>query len=114
MLGQLAKVGTGIVDLLLDHTKLKNAIDYSFAKPDEGSQHGNSYSAELSAYTPQVTPYGGTLDGLNGTMFSGAMTPAAAFAAAFTPQQSTPFNTGTYISQYSVDEAVQSGPDKYK
>ena len=114
MLGQLAKVGTGIVDLLLDHTKLKNAIDYAFVKPEEISQHGNSYSIEASAYTPQVTPYGSAMEGLNGNIFSGHMTPAAAFVAAFTPQQSTPYNSGTYVSQYSTMDTEEDGDISHK
>merc|ERR1719498_1820907 len=32
MMGQLARVGTGIVDLLVDYDKLQNAIEYNSGK----------------------------------------------------------------------------------
>ena len=105
MLGQLAKVGTGIVDLLLDHSKLKNAIDYAVVKPEEMVEDGTSFN-DASVYTPQMTPYQG------GAGDIGSMTPAGDFAAAFTPLQTTPYSqSGNYVSSFDDEHDGSYDPD---
>lgn len=92
MMGQLARVGTGIVDLLLDYDKLKHAIDYNSGKDGllrgEGenigdaspSSYGTPFAASPSGFFGGSTPLMGAFTPSN-TPAYGYPTPAAAGAA---------------------------------
>ncbi len=56
MLGQLAKVGTGLVDLLVDCEKLQGAIDYDGGLAAAAAA-GADMTHALSSSSPIVTPY---------------------------------------------------------
>jgi DNA-directed RNA polymerase II subunit RPB1 len=63
MLGQLARVGTGMVDLLLDFDKLKDAINYG---GDRAAAMGDDdLTAIGDVRTPITTPFMQTPGGLN-------------------------------------------------
>eukprot|EP00604_Paraphysomonas_vestita_P003644 CAMPEP_0174819944 /NCGR_PEP_ID=MMETSP1107-20130205/3430_1 /TAXON_ID=36770 /ORGANISM="Paraphysomonas vestita, Strain GFlagA" /LENGTH=1498 /DNA_ID=CAMNT_0016034309 /DNA_START=708 /DNA_END=5204 /DNA_ORIENTATION=- len=55
MLGQLARVGTGMVDLLLDFDKLQNAIDIESDKNQNLMEKDLTFTSEV--YTPVNTPF---------------------------------------------------------
>ena len=97
MLGQLARVGTGCVDLLVDYEKLKFAIDYA---PD--AMYGAATSMQYSQWDSQVTPFAtpGAMTPSN-DVFGGA-TPAL---GAFTPSISTP----AFMTPFSGDGSKSPG-----
>ena len=82
MLGQLARVGTGMVDLLLDFDKLKGAIDYGGNVNSAMGKLGEGDGVD----GPHATPFQNSPT-LYGNGF-GDMSPSTAM---FTPS-STPFN----------------------
>jgi DNA-directed RNA polymerase II subunit RPB1 len=55
MLGQLARVGTGMVDLLLDFDKLQNAIDSESDRNQNLMDKDLAFASEV--YTPVNTPF---------------------------------------------------------
>jgi len=84
MLGQLAKVGTGTMDLLVDTDKLQEAIDYDHGLVMGGAQVGAG--GEMSKMTPyQASPVG----------FMGNETAYAGF----TPDLGTPMSMYTPAMQ---------------
>jgi DNA-directed RNA polymerase II subunit RPB1 len=84
MLGQLAKVGTGTMDLLVDTDKLQEAIDYDHGLVMGGAQVGAG--GEISKMTPyQASPVG----------FMGNETAYAGF----TPDLGTPMSMYTPAMQ---------------
>ena len=87
MLGQLARVGTGMVDLLLDFDKLKNAIDYSGA--DKAEHMGDVDLTFADARTPVHTPFVMTPSGL-GSNFAMDTPTMAAFSPSSTPLYTIP------------------------
>ena len=83
MMGQLGKLGTGLVDLLVDHEKLKNALD------NDEQEQGKVYTAfdMDNVTTPRVhTPHGASPRG----SLWGAGDMTAYGGGAFSPSVSTP------------------------
>lgn len=79
MLGQLARVGTGIIDLLLDHTKLDQAMDFLAPKKvlrdvSDGDDQGGA-SPTYAAFTP-FHDLGSMTPGILSGGFAGSFTPA--------------------------------------
>jgi DNA-directed RNA polymerase II subunit RPB1 len=102
MLGQLAKVGTGIVDLLVDHEKLAGAIDYDQGLAANAMVASGGVNASqvnlMSGATPKVTPFGD-----NTPMgFLGAQT--GDYQGSFTPDLGTPG------SMYSASSPAAASP----
>jgi DNA-directed RNA polymerase II subunit RPB1 len=81
MLGQLGKLGTGMVDLLVDDKKLNDVLDFDSTKDDDDydskSIMKNGFEASTPFHTPFAQPSPMTYGGL------ASMTP---MAGAFTPQ----------------------------
>ena len=81
MLGQLGKLGTGMVDLLVDASKLENAIDFSELDQDKELDLDSRSRNLFESQTPFATPYmsaspGYLLDGMSGqTPIAGSFTP---------------------------------------
>ncbi|RYH23446.1 hypothetical protein EON65_17730 [archaeon] len=88
MLGQLARVGTGIVDLMMNQEKLKDATDILSEQ-----MTGFSFKREGGDMTPYAsnTPYSYSPAHVGG---SGQFTPGLG-AGAFTPASFTPFGAGS-------------------
>jgi DNA-directed RNA polymerase II subunit RPB1 len=109
MLGQLGKLGTGMVDLLLDYSKLEGTIDWAVADADDFNDQAKAFGGDA---TPHLTPfqnytpgsaYGGGLSNL---------TPMAASMGAFTPapmtaygDSSSPHSPLGYSSPYFSDSS---------
>ena len=81
MLGQLGKLGTGMVDLLVDTSKLVNAMDFSELDQDRDLDQDSRSRSLFESHTPFATPYMATspgylLDGMSGqTPIAGSFTP---------------------------------------
>ena len=87
MMGQLARVGTGVVDLFLDASKLQNAIEY-----DIGGGRGSGYVSGQTALdldaaksTPQATPFSGTPQAASGWTSGGSLYDSTPLVGAFSP-----------------------------
>jgi DNA-directed RNA polymerase II subunit RPB1 len=93
MLGQLGKLGTGVVDLLVDTTKLVNTVDFNELDQEDVDQEGRSLlKGGFESMTPHHTPFlaPSPMNSFGG--FS-SMTP---MAGAFTPQGiQSPFAPGS-------------------
>jgi DNA-directed RNA polymerase II subunit RPB1 len=88
MLGQLGKLGTGMVDLLIDANKLQNAVDTYEMDRDE--EHDGFKKSAMDHATPAHTPFGQATPSFGGF---DSMTPFA--AGAFTPAgMASPFAGG--------------------
>jgi DNA-directed RNA polymerase II subunit RPB1 len=87
MLGQLGKLGTGFVDLLIDHDKLKNAIDFMGADGINEEQSDDiKYEGAMNTPGVSTTPWQSGTPG--GTIYGGLNTPTT---GSFTPGGHTPF-----------------------
>ena len=81
MLGQLGKLGTGMVDLLVDPSKLINAMDFSELDQERDADVDSRSRSLFESHTPFATPYmasspGYLLDGMSGqTPIAGSFTP---------------------------------------
>ena len=108
MLGQLARVGTGMVDLLLDFDKLKGAMDYG------GSVAMMNKAKEGATLEGQTTPFQMISPNLMGNGFGSASPTMAMFTPSNTPyvQQSPGYMMGTqspaYLSSTSPSYALTS------
>jgi len=103
MLGQLGRLGTGIVDLLLDHSKLDKAIDVitnddNNNKFIEEMESTDKYFKDNAESTPfqSLTPYISNSN-LSPSWSIGGATP---MIGAFTPAGQTPYVQGSPISGY--------------
>lgn len=104
MLGQLGRLGTGIVDLLLDHSKLDKAIDVITNNDDN-----NKFNDELMETTDKYfkdnaesTPFQSSTPYMNNSSLSPSwsMGGATPMIGAFTPAGTTPYVQGSPISGY--------------
>lgn len=84
MLGQLARVGTGMVDLLLDFDKLKGAIDYGGSRDTAVGGAAKEGMGLEGLFTPQATPFQMSPN-LNGDGFGSASPSTAMFTPSNTP-----------------------------
>lgn len=108
MLGQLGRLGTGIVDLLLDHSKLDKAIDVITNNDDN-----NKFSDELMETTDKYfkdnaesTPFQSSTPYMSNSSLSPSwsMGGATPMIGAFTPAGTTPYVQGSPISGYGKEE----------
>jgi DNA-directed RNA polymerase II subunit RPB1 len=113
MLGQLGKLGTGLVDLLLDQEKLSGAIDTMVNEGvDEEIGAADALFKENGDATPFTTntPYTNASPGWVG----GSATP---MFGAFTPATATPYVEGSpsagYLSPY-YNPASATSPNIYQ
>ena len=99
MLGQLGRLGTGMMDLLLDDTKLVNVVDndtnITGSSGGNGLQSKEGFTSEATPmhFTNQPSPSSGDLFGatpIYGTMFS-------EYGGA-TPGGQSPYAAGGYLS----------------
>lgn len=103
MLGQLARVGTGMVDLIIDHEKLKHAIEYSFGKDIFGGRadlmNGDIRTPKQS--TPFIESPSGGLGFGNDSPIQGMFTPSNTPLYAFpTPATTSPaYGPGTSFTK---------------
>jgi DNA-directed RNA polymerase II subunit RPB1 len=120
MLGQLGRLGTGMVDLLLDTDKLSKAIPFrgeeEIAEMDHVKQQGATFAAKAFSATPFHTPFSQSTPS---SMFSpaglGSITPDSSLA--FTPAHSayfadsqTPAGYSPYMSMASPGRFGISSP----
>jgi DNA-directed RNA polymerase II subunit RPB1 len=106
LLGQLARVGTGCVDLLVDYDKLKNAIEIN-ADSYGPKRQFTQWDSQFAFGTPSVaTPKG---DFFGSTPALGAFTPAFATPAYMTPwgggDGATPGRSPAYLTSPYVGTA---------
>lgn len=108
MLGQLGRLGTGIVDLLLDHSKLDKAIDVITNNDDN-----NKFNDELMETTDKYfkdnaesTPFQSSTPYMSNSSLSPSWSMAGAtpMIGAFTPAGTTPYVQGSPISGYGKEE----------
>jgi len=108
MLGQLGRLGTGIVDLLLDHSKLDKAIDVITNNDDN-----NKFNDELMETTDKYfkdnaesTPFQSSTPYMSNSSLSPSwsMGGATPMIGAFTPAGTTPYVQGSPISGYGKEE----------
>jgi DNA-directed RNA polymerase II subunit RPB1 len=106
MLGQLARVGSGLIDLILDHKKLASATDIlqpdlimgetSGAISSMDKQHGGSITPSISI-TPMITP--NFMNSMGSfTPSIGAMTPMVGAVSPMTGYQSPYFATSGAVT----------------
>jgi DNA-directed RNA polymerase II subunit RPB1 len=94
MLGQLGKLGTGMVDLLVDTSKLINAVDFSEIDQDRDVDQDSRTRNMFESHTPFATPYMATspgyhLDGMSGqTPIAGSFTPTGGQSPYMNPMYS--------------------------
>ncbi|CAM9431387.1 unnamed protein product [Chrysoparadoxa australica] len=104
MLGQLARVGTGCLDLLLDESKLSAAVEYA---PLDNAMNRMGIGAGLGHATPAATPF------MTPGQFSPAQTPggmATPFGnAAFSPIASPFASPGHSFSPMSPNAGFSPG-----
>lgn len=106
MLGQLARVGSGIVDLLMDHDKLQYALDYGGAAQQKaGGFHADFVSSgptPISATPMASSPF--SMGGFGG--IGGGATPAFGY---FSPSQTPMYG----MSPHYGSGAASPGPGGY-
>lgn len=103
MLGQLGRLGTGMVDLLVDYEKLENAVETIGATGNLLTNEDNGlvkpyYDMKTPMATPITTPYVmSSPGGLNLSAFGGGVSP---MSGSFTPGSFTPGGGSTpgYLS----------------
>jgi len=109
MMGQLAKVGTGIMELLLDEQKVMRAVEVVVDDLNFGAGGGGDMNTPGGAATPYAsTPFGASpmVNSGGGDMSpfvgdgAGGFSPAAAFSPAYNPGGFSPaaFASGSYGS----------------
>ena len=101
MMGQLARVGTGIVDLLLDYDKLKHAIDYNSGK--DGLLRGEGENVGDASPASYGTPYASSPSG-----FFGGSTP---LMGAFTPSNTPAYGYPTPAGAGAASQDMLPQPD---
>jgi DNA-directed RNA polymerase II subunit RPB1 len=98
MLGQLCRLGTGLVDLLLDHTKLEHAIDTLAVEDihieDDELERNSVQKMENTPYVYAGTPFAYLENNSSGgdATWEGSITP---MQGAFTPAIQTPYADGS-------------------
>ena len=108
MLGQLGKLGTGMVDLLVDASKLENAIDFSELDQDKELDLDSRSRNLFESQTPFATPYmsaspGYLLDGMSGqTPIAGSFTPTGGQS----PYMNPVYSPGYVRASRSVGELI--------
>jgi DNA-directed RNA polymerase II subunit RPB1 len=131
MLGQLAQVGTGLVDLLVDPEKLKKAIPYHLdhlQMVDENVAGGVGQYYGVGVDSDDATPFAsgqitGSTPGFGGfsssTPFMGSFTPSASTPTATTPMYAaspyqsparSPGTTAAYSPAYSPTYSPAESP----
>jgi len=101
MLGQLAKVGTGDLELILDEKKLSEAVEYVPLDNAMKSIGASFDDYNIAPGTPQATPYASTPGGYSPHASpGGAMTPFgnAAFSPSASPYGGAGFSPGAHKS----------------
>jgi len=99
MMGQLGKLGSGMVDILMDLNKLGNAIE----NDDKGDVGGDFRNLTAQA-TPKATPHASPA---NYTMYSDGQT---MYRGSFSPDQTTPSYDYTKSPAYSPFGASTQSP----
>jgi DNA-directed RNA polymerase II subunit RPB1 len=112
MLGQLGRLGTGMVDLLLDHEKLVNAMDTLGQGAELGDREDGEGVDNLDGGMA-LTPYIASMSPWERDM-QNQMTPYLG-GGAFTPAIATPHGSDTpYMSPYHASPGyVQSASPSY-
>ena len=106
MLGQLGKLGTGMVDLLVDASKLVNAMDFNELDERELDQDPRARSLFESS-TPFATPYMSASPG--GYLLEGMSSVQTPFSGSFTPQGGqSPYMTAAYSAGYKTMSPARS------
>lgn len=104
MLGQLGKLGTGLIDLLLDHEKLSGAVDTvsnGMSNVEGGAVEGENYDGADATPFIQATPFSSTTPSWGAEGIMGNTSP---IMGSFTPAVTTPYSGSSpsagYMSPY--------------
>merc|ERR1711968_234135 len=85
MMGQLARLGTGMIDVLMDDEKLKEAIEHE-GYGVGGLQADGGYADGTVMNTPKMTPHSFSPGGAGASIYGGQ----TIYSGGFSPEQQTP------------------------
>ena len=85
MMGQLGRLGTGMIDVLMDDEKLKEAIEHE-GYGVGGLQADGGYADGTVMNTPKMTPHSFSPGGAGASVYGGQ----TIYSGGFSPEQQTP------------------------
>jgi len=85
MMGQLGRLGTGMIDVLMDDEKLKEAIEHE-GYGVGGLQADGGYADGTVMNTPKMTPHSFSPGGAGASIYGGQ----TIYSGGFSPEQQTP------------------------
>merc|ERR1711871_270735 len=97
MMGQLARLGTGMIDVLMDDEKLKEAIEHEPIML--GGLQGEGFADGMGMGTPKMTPHSFSPSGAGASVYGGG----TIYGGGFSPEQQTPsYDYGGSKSPFSA------------